>query len=776
MRRGSREGAFLVALLCSTAAVASRAAAQQTRPLSPEDAVNVRIFGEYSPVAFSPDGTWLAYVTREKIKRVDLEMVRGSGVVWNGIGAQISVSNVETGETRQLTAGTGNNSTPNWSPDGRYLAFVSDRDGSGQAKLWVWDTEKDQLRKISDTSIRADETEWTPDGRHLLVTTLPADVSPSEYAKIVVAGQDSLKPQEAKIPGSTVILYESRVSRPNESAPLTSDPWSLNEYRRDLAVIDVDTGRVHTIDHGHRITKHAISPDGSLVAFTVPKRFEKPGSQQVLFDLVTLNVSTLDERVAASDIRLYFEGASFSWAPDSRHLAFRTGGMEEKNRDCYVLEREGGTPRNITSLERRSGPFRPTPPLWDFRGEHIYFLNDGALWRASISDSKAVEVGRISERRITYLVSVSDRLLWTRDKCKSTIVVTHDDRGKQDGFYAIDLTNGRGAALLEKGQCYACALRHEFLSASRDGNKLAYLSEDAQHSSDLWMTDPGFRTPRRLTHLNPQFDQYELGRARSIDWLSDDGERLEGALLLPAGYEEGKRYPLVVWVYGGLSLSDSLLTFGLNGSGPFNMQLLATRGYAVLLPDAPLHLGTPMLDLVKTVLAGVNKTIEMGIADRERLAVMGHSNGGYSTLALIVQTKRFKAAIEVDGMGDLLGDYGQMNKAGSAFAISTLEHAQDAMGGTPWEFRDRYIENSPSFYLDRVETPLLIAHGSEDSTVPPFLADQVFVGLRRLGKEVAYAKYVGEDHSPPYWSHRNQLDLCGRMIEWLNLHLEMPAR
>src|SRR6202030_2093517 len=121
-----------------------------------------------------------------------------------------------------------------------------------------------------------------------------------------------------------------------------------------------------------------------------------------------------------------------------------------------------------------------------------------------------------------------------------------------------------------------------------------------------------------------------------------------------------KRYPLIVWIYGGATLSDRLDRFGLAGPGPLNLQLLATRGYAVLMPDAPQHLGTPMLDLAKSILPGVNKCIELGIADPSRLGVMGHSYGGYSTLALLVQTKRFRAAVEADGFGDLTGFYGEM--------------------------------------------------------------------------------------------------------------------
>src|SRR5260370_30563974 len=102
-----------------------------------------------------------------------------------------------------------------------------------------------------------------------------------------------------------------------------------------------------------------------------------------------------------------------------------------------------------------------------------------------------------------------------------------------------------------------------------------------------------------------------------------------------------------------------------------------------------------MADLAKTVLPGVDKVIELGIADADRLGVIGHSYGGYSTLSLLVQTKRFKAGMMIDGFGDLIASYGQMGLDGTAFGTSVAEQGQQLMGGTPWEFRERYIENSP---------------------------------------------------------------------------------
>src|SRR6266536_4930004 len=112
---------------------------------------------------------------------------------------------------------------------------------------------------------------------------------------------------------------------------------------------------------------------------------------------------------------------------------------------------------------------------------------------------------------------------------------------------------------------------------------------------------------------------------------------------------------------------------------------------------------------------GVDKIVELGIADPDRLGVMGHSYGGYSTLALIVQTTRFKAAIDYAGYANIMSQYGSMLNDGSRhFGIAWNEEGRGSMGGSPWQYRDRYIENSPVFFLDRVQTPLLIIQGTAD--------------------------------------------------------------
>ena len=123
----------------------------------------------------------------------------------------------------------------------------------------------------------------------------------------------------------------------------------------------------------------------------------------------------------------------------------------------------------------------------------------------------------------------------------------------------------------------------------------------------------------------------------------------------------------------------------------------------------------------------------------------------------------------------MVAGYSVMTPDGSASAIGWSETGQGRMAGTPWQYRSRYLENSPIFYFDRIQTPVLVVQGALDATNPVHLADQVFVALRRLGKDVAYARYEGEEHWQGTWRPANVVDYWNRVIEWLGQHLREPA-
>lgn len=770
-------------VLTILAAVQPLSGQQQAGPLRIEDLLDIREFATSTPIEFSPDGKWVVYTARDnrKSNTYDLSDDTRSGVPSYARGAAVWLVSTDSHKTMNLTGGEGANWSPAWSPDGRYLAFLSDRDNSGQAKLWVWETTTNKFKKVSDVPVRADKLEWMPNSDQVLTTILPQDLNPEDYAnRVLQSGRAAAGQQKAVAQGSTVVVYEANRDRQPKGPVAASDPWSLERYLRDLALIDIRTSAVERLAKGRRISAYVVSPNGSHVAFSSPEHFETPGSQQILWSLSVVAVSTRQITAVAADVRFEYDGASLSWSPDSSHLAYSTGGPSETDggtSDCYVVDLKGGLPQNVTKFPQQRLPqrllYKQHPPLWNPNGQFIYLIRGDSIWLTSLNASEAQKLLTIPDHRVMQFVVLGENHLWSPDGGTSTIVITDDVERHESGFYKVGLESGHFSKLLENGQCYICVNTEERVAVHPKGKDLVYLSQDSQHYDDLWLTDAGFGNARRLTQLNPQFDNHRLGATRLIEWRSLDGEVLHGALLLPSDYQEGKRYPLIVWVYGGDRGSNSVNHFGLAYGAAFNLQLFATRGYAVLFPDAPQHVGTPMIDLAKTVLPGVDKVIQMGIADSDRLGVMGHSYGGYSALSLIVLTKRFKAAVIADGAGNLVGQYGQMNQDGSAFGTSITEKGQGLMGGTPWEFRDRYIENSPIFFLDRVDTPLLIVYGGEDAAVAPFLGDEVFVGLRRLGKEVEYAKYAGEGHSPIYWSYTNQLDVCARVISWLNEHLHV---
>jgi dipeptidyl aminopeptidase/acylaminoacyl peptidase len=723
----------------------------QTNALPVEDAVMPREIAPGSSISFSHDSKYVAYTITRGHWGTTQNIAEG--VPWFARAADIHVIDLSTNKDETITGGIGSNWEPVWSPDRSLLAFLSDRASAGKINLWLWNAADKTMKMASSLEAKCCDVEWTKDGRGIVFPT-----SIGSEAGGVPPKQNLQGAGAANVPG--VRVYESaRTSA--ESA--TANPWSLDDYSAELIWIDLATGSSRAVFLG-KIGTYKLSPDGSRLATSIATRFENPGSQQMLFDVVMLSLASGERQVVLSDVRLGPDGSGLSWSPDSRRLFVQLKNVTE-NTYCYkVVNLAKGDVLTLFEPKQSSSGHGATAPVWDELSQFVYFAHNGELWRGDAVQGTAHEIARIPGRRIV------DRVVLRNG---SALVITHDDNGKQDGVYEVNLTTGHSKGLMESGQCYMCSLNEGSLLMSPNGQRIAFVSQDSAHSPELWMADPEFKSLQQLTHLNPQFDSEAMGKARLIDWLSDDGSRLHGALLLPSNYRSGERYPLVVYAYGGVSLSDHFDRFGLAGSGPFNMQLLATRGYAVLLPDAPQRVGTPMLDLAKAVLPGVNKAIELGVADPDRLAVMGHSHGGYTTLSLIVQTGRFKAAISIDGDSDLIGSYGEMDENASAYGVAIAEHGQEAMGGTPWERREAFIENSPFFYFDRIQTPLLIVQGSKDTSVAPFLGDQIFVALRRLGKEAVYAKYEGERHSPSQeWSYEHQVDLSYRMIRWLEGHMK----
>jgi dipeptidyl aminopeptidase/acylaminoacyl peptidase len=751
------------------------------RPLSIEESLTALSLAFRTPIDLSPDGKWIAYTLQDPRKGRSVEeeeryrYFTETGAPTVQAGSDVWITNVTTRESRNLTQGKGNSWGPAWSPDGTNLAFYSDR--SGQARLWIWDLAADRLSQVGDVIIRPrdgfDLIRWTRDGRKILTKILAEGQTLKSANEAVNASQSALD-QEKRQPGSTVTIHRSAVASKTESVvgqdtTVSGDPRT-KALRAELALIDVKTQKLERVAQGYNPLWYGVSPDGQSIAFTTNKGQLGKNIYRTLFDLVVIPKGG-SARVVAANIMQSAIWFNVSWSPDGKWLSYSVNGEGA----CYLAPTMGGQVRKLTGLPPVAAFIRP--PLWDMASENVLVQTSKGLWKVAVASGVAAEVVGIPDRRIRALVGRrDDSQICLALGGTSIIVSTLDEETEKSGFYRVDLKTGAYTRLIEEDKSYGFDLEFN-LDVSDDGQTFVFTAEDGGHPRNFWTVNADFQQPRQISDINPQFNRYSMGKARIIEWRGLSGQKLRGVLVLPAGYVEGRRYPLLVRVYGGQMQSDVLNAFGFTTpvSTFENLQLFATRGYALLLPDAPLGAGTPMRDLADTILPGVNKAIELGVADADRLGVMGQSFGGYSTLSLLVQTPRFKAAIMRAGLGSLIGLYGEMRKDGSAYAIGVIEDGPIGMRGTtPWEFRERYIENSPIFYLDRVQTPLFIVHGTEDSTVAPFLADEVFVGLRRLGKEALYAKYQGEGHGLRMYT--NQVDYWYRAIEWFDKHLKAPEK
>jgi dipeptidyl aminopeptidase/acylaminoacyl peptidase len=773
---------LLVAFGClvHSALVGAQSSARPA-PLRVEDAVGA--FGFIPPISLSPDGEWVAYTLQDPVRRgspgeTGHLVFSASGAPQTITGCDVWAVSTKSGEAVNLGAESATSWGPVWSPDSRLLAFYSDR--KGQVGLWIWDRATRSIREVPNVTPRPlfawDVVEWFPDSRSVVLKVqalTPNDSRPRESSAYSGVSNQGASPASFVAPA--VAVYENGKAASSARTPAAT-PWIDDSYA-DIARADIRTGLLHRFVRSVLSKGYLLSPDGARLAVSLYAG-RRPGTLRLeLFDLVILSALDGARQAVAPRIPQGFMGRAISWAPDSRTVALVTGGpygaVDPALGELLLLNVGDTMARRPLQAKHPSFADEENgrPPLWLPSGEGLLVIGGDTLWeitlrsravRALTTFPHAVIQGILTAHRGTRLV--------TRSGQQSIFVRTRDRMSQRAALYEVALIDGTRAKIAEEASFYGDQLQFT-IDASSDGKVLAFIVESAFRGEDIWVSRLGEAASRPLTNINPILSRYGFSRSQLVTWISTDGERLQGALLLPLGYMSGKRYPLVVRVYGGLRYSERLNRFSVAGGGVDNTHLFTTRGYAVFLPDAPYRNGaTLMRDLAGSILPGVTKVIEMGIADPERIGVFGHSFGGYTTLALLVQSRLFRAAIASAATGDLVATYGVLDPS----ATSWVEEGQLGMNGTPWTARDRYIENSPVFYLDRIETPLLLVSGSLDG-LPTHLAEEVYVGLKRLDKEVAYAKYLGEEHYEGEWSYANKVDYLNRVLNWFDGHLGAPT-
>lgn len=760
----------------------SKASSQVTAPLSVEEELTrLQVWANnIAPVTLSPDGKWVAFVARNRsAARFDASdgpihpLPGGISLLHRGI--DVWIARTSTGELSRISDGNSANRSPVWSPDGKTLAYVSDRDG--KMHVWSWDSSSRQSTRISELVVEGFDAnavlQWTRDGKGLLV-----------QAPSLGAGTEAVDSAQGNDGPGASTTYSSR-THVTVYHGLDGDSTALvNLYGRDatpeallaarppsdLAIIDVASARIQRILRRVRPSGYWLSPSGDRIAIGIMDTTRTTASR-------SCDIRIVDLRNAVSTTLVHEINQvgcnSVSWSPTGDTLAYTT--LDSSGDvDVYTVSPTGRVPPVLLTPGPHTGIRVPRDrgPQWAPDGRGVFLLGIDTIWYAGLDGSSRV-VATSRGRDLVQLIGCSrSSALWSPDGHHALFAFTVEPRSKRMGVVRVDVESGRTEVLFESDQSFA--LRNAFDCL---GRALVYVAETSASSPDLWLTNDAFATRRRLTVLNPGLEGREFGRARLVNWLGLHGDSLQGILILPAAYDTTRRYPLIVSLYGGTRPAALLNSFGLVGTsvaGPLNLQLFATRGYAVLVPDATFRSGkTMMFDLAAAVLPGINRLIEQGIVDPGRIGVTGLSFGGYSALALATQTGRFKAVVSRSGFSDFSSHSAIELRASDGHSPAFVNSERlYRMAGTVWDRRNDYINNSPFYYLDRVTAAVLVVHGAGDETVSPALANQTYSALRRLGKTVEYALYEGEGHGEAAWSYGDARDELHRIIDWFDRFLK----
>jgi dienelactone hydrolase len=338
-----------------------------------------------------------------------------------------------------------------------------------------------------------------------------------------------------------------------------------------------------------------------------------------------------------------------------------------------------------------------------------------------------------------------------------------DERDKSAGYWTDSMV-----AVAQPLELVERAARFEGLQRARRADRLFFTLSSFEAFPDLWTSGLDFRDMRRLTDANPLQREVAWGTVELVEWRSADGIPLQGRLIKPDGFDPRRRYPMLVHFYERMSQNLHRYSAPQPGTSP-NPALYVSHGYLWFEPDIVYRQGYPGQSALNCVVPGVQALVARGYADPGAIGIAGHSWGGYQVAYLITATTMFAAAEAGAPVSNMISAYGGIRWGTGMSRQFQYEQTQSRIGGTPWQYPLRFIENSPIFFADKVSTPLLMLHNDNDGAVPWNQGVEYFMALRRLDKECYLFNYVGEDHG--LRKRQNQRDWSRRMLEFFDHHL-----
>lgn len=803
-----------LALVASTISLV----AESPKPFRVDDMLRMEQIGNPSGgnAVVSSDGKSFAFTKSTPKTKIRNYLVSGpvSKVGGNGIGgatgAEVWVQLSSEEKPRQAVPAPDDESVwelMQWSPNGTMLALL--RNGVDSSTLWIWDKRIAQVRRVSDLPV--DWYKWMDDS-HIAFLRTPVGLRGIYQRGIGVPDGIRILPKAWK---------DAQEGERTTASVLSGGVTSAhgpNSSENELEILDIGTGQIQRITRCG-LEDWSVSPFGQTIGV-----LRRPGSQSNVVGTIELWDLKGNQVYPKSGKTASVFPPLVRWSPDGREIAFigpRSGPSGEPKPTLYrvrtadgveqavpidplILSENGseaglewtGNGELILLADEKSGqpPTAPRRDWWLIRtaskpialtkampevptdlvrlvdGKTFVGVAAGFVWRIFISGAAPAElIGPESMRNASRL-----KIEWPKKEkyfLMDQWVVTAKDRrsillsAESDGqlnYLEVDLQSG---LISELARPHPKA----WLAAYSDLTGDSFFGHVGPTGSFLWRQVKATHTTQTLLSANEWLKDVSSAEFREFEYRGGEGQLLKAIVLIPPGFQRGKRYPLAAWVYprehGAYYRLFAENNWSIASRDPYNLQLLAAQGYIVVVPSMPLqqmrtHVNH-MTDVKDNLMPAINKLVDEGMADENRLFVLGQSEGGYTTNVLVTITGRFKAAVSLAGPVDYAGSvsildprskYAEDQAAGAISMTARIDLAQN-------------IRNSVVLNVDRVATPILLLHGDFD-TVPIEGAESFFLSLAQRNKRVDFVRYWGESHV--LQSPANIRDCWSRIFAWFD--------
>ena len=723
-----------------------------------------RLFNDVVDYSFSKDAKVLVYAVSSKKEET------------NGIYAVTPQS--DAGPV-SLLGGKGKYQKLTWDEDQTELAFISDKDDANakqpKVKVYLWNRgsgivegQANHATTIVAGSANEVVSSSSPGFRNDFVVSEKASLSFSLDGKRLFLGAapppEPEKNPDDEIPADERVLvdlwsWKDDYIQPMQRIRAEQDrnrsyrAAYLTQEKKFVQLADESMESITPSNDG----RYAIGTDNR--AYRVTSDYD-PG----LSDYYLVNTSDGSRKLILSKKR---GGALLS--PGAKYVLYFDG----KDWNSYSIA-DGRTVNLTASLgvpffdEDNDTP--STPGSYGFAGwtkddRQVLIYDRYDIWQLGPDGSGAKNltdgVGRKEKTQFRYVrLDPKERSI---DPTKPMLLHAENQETLDSGFYRDRVDGGLPQKLLMADKDFNNPAK------AKDADVLMLTASRFDQFPDVWVTNSSFGELKRVTNGDAQRGQYNWGTAELVNFKNTDGVPLKGILLKPENFDAKRKYPMIVYIYE--KLSQGLHAFRNPGPGTsINPTFYVSNGYLVFMPDIVYTIGYPGPSALKCVLPGIQAVVDKGSVDENAIGIQGHSWGGYQIAYMVTQTNRFKAAAPGALVANMTSAYSGIRWGTGLPRQFQYERSQSRIGGSLWDFPLRYLENSPVFQADRVQTPLLMIHNDEDDAVPWYQGIEYYLALRRLGKEVYMFSYNGEKHG--LRKRINQKDYTRRLQEFFDHFLK----